>query len=247
MRYLSIQIKDPTPFCVCRQCCNDIFDSFSLNTHYVGTSVSQSTCPKGVDFMEFLHCDEIIYTKFINFYRNDTLDDILDILNNEPYDDILKANYNIHAAKDGDPKLTLMNYHKGWCTSLKRLLQDNNFQADLDEMLDIMSIDNNLSDIMVEKVLPNSEETYDSVNDEFKIWLSKTLDIMFGDITVIKYDHDLDMSDFNNTRYLFIRDNTKTLYLLVYTLDNEHHLADLVEADNAKNKFKLFIYNKYNK
>lgn len=249
-KYFTIQIKDPTPFCICRQCANDVFSQLSGRTQqYAGLSISQTSCPKGVNFMEYLSCDEIIYTKVISMYRGDTISDILNILDVQPYNDILKANYHIHSTREGKPKLDFLHKHKGWCDNLELLLKDNNFQMDLDEMLDILAVDFNLSDYMVEKVLPNTDnETYDSIADDLKLWLSKTLSVMLGDVTVLKYDHDINVAEFNNCRYMFIRDNTNTTYMLIYTLDGEHHVSDLIEKDieDANKKFSVVIYNKYN-
>lgn len=245
--FLRFQMKDPIPFCICRQCANDIFDlmSPSGNEHYYGISVSQATCPKGISFTDYLDCNELIYSKVVYFYRDDTITDILKFIDTEPYDDILNANYHIHAISK-DPSFELKDYDHGWCCTLSRLLTDNNFQADLDEMFAVLTVDFCMKDHMVEKLLPGSIETYDSITDNLKKWLSVTLNVAMNDVTVLEYYHDINMADFKNTRYMFIRDNENKLYILVYTLDGEHHLADLIDEDIEKNKFRLHIYNKYN-
>lgn len=249
-KYFSIQIKDPTPFCICRQCANDIFSQLSGRTQeYAGISISQSSCPKGANFMEYLSCDEIIYTRIVNIYRGDTIDNILEFIDTDPYDRMLKANYHAHYIRENKPKLQFSHKHKGWCDKLELLLKDNNFQLDLDEMLDILAVGFNLSDYIVEKVLPNTEgETYDSITDDLKLWLSFKLSIALGDVTILKFGPDINVADFNNTRYMFIRDNTNTTYMLIYTLDGEKHISDFIEQDieDLNKKFSVVIYNKYN-
>ena len=57
------------------------------------------------------------------------------------------------------------------------------------------------------------------------------------------------MVDFKNSRYFLLRDNTKTLYLLVYTIDKDELEIDLINKANEPDistQFKLAFYNKYN-
>ena len=246
-RMLNFQMKDTVPYCICRQLATDILGKQYApdKKPFAGISINQDSCPKGVDFTEFLTCNEVIYVKMVNFYRNDTIEEILKYVDNEPYNDILKSIFNIHIASEKDPKLSFVSYHKGFCKTLEKLLQDNNFQADLDSMLSVAGVNFNLMDYTVEKKLPDSEETYDSINDELRDWLSNLFKVHIGNTTVIKYDHDIDLKDFNKSRYFFLRDKSKDVYMVVFTLDDEQHIEDFKELDQSK--FELALYDKYNK
>ena len=84
------QLNDNLPYAVCRQF---VVDMFSMCTNpesnIIGMSVSKDTCPSTVDYKLMLACNEINYTRMIAVYLDDTLDGILSLFNNKPFDDAL--------------------------------------------------------------------------------------------------------------------------------------------------------------
>jgi hypothetical protein len=91
---------------------------------------------------------------------------------------------------------------------------------------------------------------YDTVTPDLKVWLAGTFKTSINDITVLKYDHDIDLADFNNASYFFLRDINKQLWFCVYTVEGEYLKSDLEAQYNkmdVSDKYRLDFYNKYNK
>ena len=83
-----------------------------------------------------------------------------------------------------------------------------------------------------------------------KVWLAGTFRVAINDITVLKYDHDINLADYNNALYFFLRDNTKQLWFCVYTVDGQYLESDLEEQYNklsVSDKYRIRFYSKYNK
>lgn len=253
-KILNIQIGDTLPYVVCRQSITDVFYNLVCKTDddmITGLSINQDDCPANFDFRIMLACDGIGYSENINFYRTDTIDDILGMVKVHKFDAILEDLYNRHVEASGNPLALMKKQDKGWCKDLVTLLTENSFQNDLNEMLGITSVDFNIAEFITKKPLPGKEdETYDSITDDFKFWLSNDIfKINIDDVTIIEYGHDINLGDFNDSRYLLLRDNTNTLYLLVYTSEGEFHEVDLQaesEVQDFSTKFRLSFYNKYN-
>lgn len=250
-KILNIKIGDTLPYAVCRQNITDIF--YNLLTKQeedmmVGLSVNRDTCPSNFDFGLMLACDEIVYSESVNFYRTDTIEDILKMVNKLKFDTVLKSLYQKHIEFADDPNLQFKKEHKGWVSSLETLLKQNNFEEDINQMLGITSINPIIENHSVTKQLPNGEE-YTSLSDPMIRWLSHIYKVNIKDITVLEYNHDINLADFNNARYFILRDPSNKLYLAVYTVDGEYHETDL-ELENEKKdfseEFRINFYNKYN-
>jgi hypothetical protein len=129
-------------------------------------------------------------------------------------------------------------------------MKENNFQADIDQMLGITAVDFNIKDYIIKKPLPGKpEEEYETITNDFILWLKNIFRVNINSISIVKYDYDINLADFNRSRYFLLRDNTKTLYLLVYTVDNNELEFDLINKANELDpmeKFRLEFYNKYN-
>lgn len=254
IKFLNMRMGDSVPFVVCRQNIVDIYNNLVVRTeddYIYGCSINQNSCPSNYDFRVFLQCDKVIDTISINIYRNDTLDDILSLINTTKYDEILAENkktfINNETGIKNVTKAIFGKSYKGWCKTLEQLLLENNFFSDINEMFGIIDVDFNLKDFIIIRKLPNGEEYY-SVNDEMIWWLSGLYNAPIKEITVLEYNHDINLGDFNNSRYFFIRDNNKILYMLVYTINGEIKEADLIEKVNEmtfSDKLKLSFYNKY--
>ena len=254
-KYLNIKFGlSNIPFAVCRQSITDIFNNLVVRQEsdmLVGLSVSQETCPSNFDYKFMLACSNIIRSEMVNFYRTDTLEDLYEMIKVEKYDEVLEQLFQEHAKAAGDPLVALKQEHGGWCRTLKLLLEQNNFQYDINQMLGITGVDFDISKYLVEVPLPTDEtQTYTIANEEFHDWLCLVYDINIDEAAVLEFDHDINLADFNDSRYFLFRDNQKKLYIVVYTLGNEKFSADLLKEKYGKDldfstQFKLNYLNKY--
>lgn len=252
-KILNVKIGDTLPYAVCRQNITDVFYNLLVKDEsemIVGLSVNRDTCPANFDYGLMLACNGIEYSEHINFYRNDTIEhDILPMIKILKFDTVLENLYKTHLDTVGLPLLLYKKEDNGWCKNLSTLLKENNFQEDINQMLGITSIDTVISDYIVTKQLPNGEE-YSSLRDDLKDWLSSIFKVAINDITVLQYDHDINLAEFNDTRYFLLRDGKGLLYLAVYTIDKEHFAEDLKvlgEKKDFSDEFRINFYNKYNK
>lgn len=253
-KFLNMKIGDNMPFAVCRQSCTDIFHTLvtqSTELNMVGLSVNRNTCPTNFDFRIMLACDDIVYSDHVNIYRTDLVMDILDMIKLNKFDEVMKDLFMEHVKHTNNPALMFKNEHDGWCKDLKKLLEQNNFQTDVDEMLSMTALDFELDRYLVEKDLPGHPgEKFTSCTEELKEWLSYIFHTNIDDITLIEYGHDINLAEFNNSKYFLLRDNTNKIYLTVYTSSGEFLAADLEASANQKDfstEFRLNFYNKYNK
>lgn len=252
-KYLELKItEDITPFAVCRQSITDFYQNLFVRNEMkdtlVGVSVNRNTCPSNFDFVGLLATDEIIYSDFVNIYRTDTLEDIYPMVKMSKFDDCLKDLFRKHIKYINKPELMFKHEVGGWCDNLKLLLEQNNFQADINEMLGIIQVDFNIKDYAVNKELPN-DKVVEVANEELTAWLSLTTKAPIKEAAIVEFDHDINLADYNNNTYLIIRDNTSTLYLVGYICEGEFHLTDLEEKAKEldfSTKFRLSFYNKYN-
>lgn len=251
-KYLNIKLKiTNVPFAVCRQNITDVFYNLLISDEsqmIVGLAVNQNNCPTNFDYSMMFSCNQVIYSDFINFYRNDTLEDIYPMLKMNKYDDVLRESYTRHINFVKKPQLAFKSEDGGWCRDLKTLLKENNFQSDINEMLDIAQVDFNVSDYLEEKELSNGSK-YSAAREDFRLWLSLNYKTSIKEAIFVEYDHDINLAEYNNATYLFIRDNTGKLYFVVYTVEGKFFEADLIEKSKEMDfstKFKMDFYNKYN-
>lgn len=250
-------IGDMKPYAICRQSISDIFASAyiveSENEQLAGLSVNQDNCPANFDYMMMLGCDEIIRTKHFNFYRTDTLErDILPNIRTTSFDNVLHKLYETHLETEGHlERLDVVDSDKGWCKDLTTLLKENNFQSDMNDMLGITDVQFKIPDYIVQKELPGHPgEMYDAPTDDLKLWLSSIYKVNISDATILKYNHDINMGEFNNATYFFLRDSESDLYLVVYNVAGEYLEADLEakrEEHDFSTNFRIAFYNKYNR
>ncbi len=254
IKYLEVELGlSKLPFVVCRQSITDIFNNLAVTNinkdMLVGLSVSQNTCPANFDFRIMLACSDIVYSEMVNFYRNDLISDLYSIINIKKFNSVLEELFDIHAKTCGDPKAMLKNEHGGWCKNLPLLLEQNNFQFDINEMLGITGVEFNIDDFTEDKVLPGKEDqTYKVANQEFHDWLCWQFKININEAAILEFDHDINLADFNDNRYFLFRDINNKLFLIVYTIGAEKFEADLEAKYNEMDfstKFKLAYFDKY--
>lgn len=249
-KYLNLTVGDTTPYAVCRQSITDIFYNLLCgdeSEQIVGLSVNRDDCPTNFDMRLMVACNKITNQNVFYYYRTDTLDELLDLFGTKKADEVLNKLYTGHLKYTDNPKAFLRKEDKGWCKDLRTLLKENTFQNDMNQMLGITDVDFTLSDFLVTKQLPDGQD-YVTVEDELKIWLGGTFRINITDITVLEYNHDINLGDFNNSTYLFIRDNTKKLYFCVYTVDGQYLESDLEAQYNkldVSDRWRIQFFNKY--
>ena len=263
-KYLTMKLKiSQIPFAVCRQSITDIWHNLFINDEsemIVGLAVNQNNCPTNFDYRLMFACDNVEYSDYINFYRTDTLEDLYPMIDMNKFNTVLDSLYKRHVKASKNPTLAFRSEDKGWCKDLKLLLSLNNFQHDINEMLDITQVDFCISDYLAEKEVsstkivdgkPNTKNIkYDIARDDFRYWLSLTYKENISEAVFVEYDHDINLADYQNNKYLLLRDNTNKLYLVVYTVTGQFFEADLIEKSKEMDfstKFKIDFYNKYNK
>lgn len=255
-KFLNMKFGDTMPYAVCRQSITDIFQNLVASNEdkmMVGVAVNQDDCPANFDFRTMLIASEIIHSDIVNFYRTDTLDELLDYVKINKYNEVLNDLYERYANSSNckDPTAIMKQESAGWCRNLKLLLKQNNFQCDMDEMLGVSYLDFELAPHLIKKELrENSAVLYDALDDDMVLWLGYQHNIHINTTAAIEYDHDINLADFNNTSYFLLRDKSKKLYLVTYTVDGEFKESELEAIRNKPDfttKYKVLFYNKHNK
>lgn len=250
-KFLNIELKiSNVPYAVCRQNITDVFYNLlskDENDTLVGMSINMDNCPSNFDFRLMFAADNIVYSEFINFYRLGTLKDILRLVNIKKYNTVLEDLYNRHIEYIKRPELSFKNEHGGWCKDIKTLLTQNNFMSDVNQMLGITQVEFNIKDYLID--VSKDDIKYQIASDELRLWLSSIYKINITEVAIMEFDHDVNLADFNDNRYILVRDNTDKLYLMVYTINGEFFEADLEEKAKEMDfstKFKLsFEASKY--
>lgn len=251
-KYIMFKAEE-MPYAVCRQCVTDVFNEMFLEgevNNLVGMSMNKDDCPAGFDFRLMMAADEVDEHVFVNFYRNDTVNDILNMVPKFRFTSVLSGLYQDHIKHKNDPKLIMGDYDDGWCTSIDKLLEVNNFQADIDQMFGITSLGFDIDPYILYKPIPGNEDVqYGYLSDDIRYWLSSIYNINIKEANIIEYDHDINMADYNNSTYFLFRDSKNKLYLVVYTTEGEYLESDLeakAKEYDFSTKFRLKFYNKYN-
>lgn len=250
MKYMH----DMKPYAICRQSITDIFYNLLCSDEsqmIAGLSVNRDNCPTNFDYLSLLACNNLEQCDCVNFYRVDTIDDILELINTQMYDATLRKMYIDHIKcekrffKEND------DYDKGWCRNLKTLLKVNNFQSDINDMLGIIDVEFDLSKYLIKKNFnapDGTEVEYDAINDDLRAWLSSVSKINIKDTAVVEYFFDIDLSEYNNNLYSFIRDTSKKLYFITFVPEGSYHESDLESSMNQvdfSTQFRLSYFNKY--
>ena len=254
--YLMDQVRSGkmTPFCVCRQNIVDLYYNIMIKDEsemIAGMSMNILNVPQGFNYGYMILSDKVVRTDTIMIYRDDTIENLLDLfreaLDLDRYDLVLKDSYTTHC-KDF-PEAMFREEHQGWCKNLKKLLVENNFQSDLDQMFGITTVEFNINDYLVEtKVTEDSEDSYLTITEELKYWLSYLYKLNINKVYVIPFDNDIDFDDLKQSRYFIFRDSDNQLFIFAYTLDGEYKEAELEEKDKQldfSTKFRIHYLDKY--
>lgn len=128
------EFEDPVPFAICRQDVVDIFKMYTdppkKGTAYAGISVNKRNCPAEMKMEDFMLCDDVLYTKFVHVYLEDTLDDILGSLYLGRFDKVLK---DLEKYRRGS------NIY-GYQDNVRDLLVYHNFMYDFHEAFNVIEV-----------------------------------------------------------------------------------------------------------
>lgn len=244
---LDLELGNYEPYAICRQSVNDLFaDLGTANgvSNQFGICISRENCPGQVNFAELAVCDEVIKSDVINYYRDDNIDTLIKCIDTKVFDKVLQELHDQYCLANS-PVSTGGKYFRGWCTSVKMLLETNNFMADFNCLCNVTGIEFTLKDYMVEQ----SPLIY-TLNNEAILFFDLLYKINIKETRIIEYNYGIDLAEFNDKNYILIRDNTNTLYLMVYTVDAEF-FEDELEAKakelSISEKLKLSFYDKYSK
>lgn len=249
-----IENRDPRPFCVCRQGITDVYYNILIKDEsemIAGMSMNILNIPSGFDYGIMLLSDEILFTNTYMIYKDDTINNLLDIFKEDikEYDDVMLEIYN--KVCGSHPDALFADEYKGWNKNLRLLLQNNNYQTDIDEMLGVTTVEFDISKYLEEaKVSEESKETYTTVTDELKAWLSYLYKLDINKVFVLQYDNDIDFNDLKKSRYFIFRDINNKLYVFVYTIGKEYKEAELEEMSQKldfSTKFRINYLDKYQK
>lgn len=179
------------PYIICRQ---NIIDVFNIGSRSViGSAVSQANCPKSIDFKTLILAKSIESIENISYYVGDSLDDVLYPVNTLNADDLLKEN-KAKADKEEDTP-------PGFCTSVKELLETNQFMFEV---------------LLANKIYQIPHEIEIDNDGNFDQKTSIVINKLFSDIPnpcLIPYTPDIDRNKIERDYYTLSDKNYK-LYIL---------------------------------
>ena len=219
--------KDIEPYCVCRQNVNDIFYDMhnpQSGTVYAGLCISKDTCPAHINYKIMTACNGAEYIYGVNAYIEDTLDDILACVKQPKFDKVLEGIYDTYLkAYTSNPlisrvdKLDHRSLH-GYCTTLRILLEENNFMYDFNTCFGITPLGFELKYIDENKTTLD-KETLEKLSYLYRLNMVSSM--------VVPYAKDIDLDKIQGT-YVLVREPSNKLYIIAYTTDGEY-----VESDEA--------------
>ena len=197
------------PYCVCRQNVRDLHANIVktdfLKHNFVGCSISIDTCPPEVDYNIMLACNSINFSTILYTYCDDSLEDMLMCIPHiDKYDRVLDDLYRSYAKVKHLPVSKESDGIHGYCSTLRKLLVDNNFMYDFRAGLGIWSINTTMKVDNANKIEPVFKES-------IEIMVSHR---MMNEICV-KYHKDVDL-DLIKRSYVLIADANDDIYLIVY-------------------------------
>lgn len=246
------------PDVICRQNIIDIFQAIYAASYnkkedrdreIVGTCVTKASIPRNMNMEMLTQCDKVTFSVVYNTYLQDNIDTFIDILKGKrlkKIDEVLEK-----------CMLEYMNYNKipdlgqkqinGHCRDLETLLKNNNFGYDWDSIFGITPVKFAIDDnVLVHNSFEDGTE-YHSFNSEAINIFSKIFQLKINKTIVVEYDHDIDLSEFEEGTYFLVRDLNKKLFVVRYTSAGQYIESELVMDDVRKAMENIAIVNKYKK
>lgn len=201
----DLKNKNEIPFAVCRQ---DVVDIFKMYTNppengkaWAGISVNRNNCPAELKIEDFMLCDDILYTRHVSVYLDDTLDDILSCIYLDRYDNVLK---NLEKFRQGSNIIGIRD-------SVKDLLETHNFMYDFHETFEVTEVP-----------FPINNDNVHFIKDVIGQIKQKVISNVF----IIPYDKSVNTSEFNKPYMLMTPDWTKCekedqkIFIVGYDIDD---------------------------
>lgn len=193
------------PYAICRQ---NVMDTFSNQTNrneklkFVGMTMSVDTCPEDKkNLLGMLGCKSIIKQQFVSVYLDDSLDNIISLINTVNYDSILSELYDLFEMIDTSGEEEGVKY-VGLHKTLKELLDRTKFIEEFRRGFNTMCIDFELSN-------------EGSLLIEEKTKLEDVLKCEILEHTLIRYNKDINMIDAKYKHQLFATPSDK-IFVLIY-------------------------------
>lgn len=215
------------PYAVTRQNIINIHSTYIKayeNDHEIGMTLSIESCPEGFDFNIMTACNEIKKNITIAGYCDDNLEDILMCIKSKyikDFNNILYTLYTDHI--NSIPKEYRMEamksgrIHRGYCQTLKELLEYHEFMYDYERAFSIIKIPE--LDLINMKMSGDSINGF-IVNSEALDIIEKTYSTKIYNPVFIKFDKDINLSLIKRDK-LLIKDKHNTVYIVMYTSEEE--------------------------
>lgn len=186
---------------------------------YVGECLTAMNNPTDDKLLNFAEYDKIVMDHSISVYLSDTTKDILELFPKKfltEVDSTLK-------------ELTKFNSTnvQGYCSTLEELFNTNDFIANFRSIFNIQQVDYNI-------IL--GPESYDEngdivLNSKQKKHLEDMLRKNITNITVIEYDHDIDLKNIVDKKHILLSDKSEKIFLITYDVIGNYPVeSDIAEA-----------------
>ena len=207
-RFADLNEGNLLPYCVCRQNIRDlhanIIKNKFLHQEFVGCSISVETIPPEVDYGILLECNGINYYTILYTYCTDSLDDILKCIPRvNKYDVVLNNLFRSYAKIKHLPIGPESDGIHGYCSTLRKLLEDNNFMYDFRAGFGVWQINTEFKCIE-NKIDPIFKES-------IEIMVSHRIE----NEVCVKYNKDIELDDITRS-YILVADTKDDIYLIVY-------------------------------
>lgn len=231
-RYKDLKNNITIPYLMLRQNIIDLFATIirrkDYKEDYVGCCVTADTIPEGLDFKVLLACDGIKSYTYVDFYISDTLDDILECIKINKYDNVLDSLWKSYSKMKNIPITPEMDGVIGYCSNLRKLINDNNMMYDVYAGFNILSINQSL-------LISEDNTLKDNIQ-------KRNIEELIGkellNETCIKYFKNIDLDEIKR-HYKLLVDNEGIIYLIVYDEGNN------VVFDKDRNKLASLGFDKY--
>lgn len=172
----SLERNNAECYAICRQAISDIFTNNikkAQQTEFIGVSVNRDTCPPNIDFQTLFFCDGIQSSIVVEVYLDDTLDDILNLINPKKFDTAIR-NLKYYVQRNNRNAL-------GFNETLKDLLISNNFMYDFRRCFNITEvpfyIDEETEGLSADNILFLENELKVNIMETYVIRYTKEIDL----------------------------------------------------------------------
>ena len=197
-------------------------DAFNITPKIsIGACITENICSGETTMASFMEFDKIEYSDSVALYVDDTVDDIINIINPRTIKHINSALQRISY------KYSSMPYIEGYADNIKSLMEDTNFIFYYRNIFNILQLDWQI-DIGKESYNDNGDLAF---NDKQQKRFEDEIRKFICNIKVIKYDKDIDISRVISYTHTMVSDITQTIYLIAYDVLGDYPVdADIAQA-----------------